>query len=191
MSGMKKLGVLVAVFALCAIGAANASAAEFTSTVAGELEVKSNAHQTFTVASGSVTCKKVVVTGKTALAAKNQHATVHYSECTAFGFPAHVSAATYDFTAGDTPAGVKNVHVKNTITISVTAGIFSCHVTVGPQFLGTVDYSSSGGNITLAPNVTGITYTTTGGACGSGGNTGKYTGSVTVGVKGGSLSYHH
>ena len=193
MSSMKKLSVLVAVFALCAIVAANASAAQFTSTMGGPLEVKANQAQVFMTAVGRLTCTGVKVTGTATLAGTSQHATVNYSGCVydqgTFPFPAHVTPATYVFTAGDT-GGAINVHILNEITITPTGA--GCTIKIPPQTKGTVDYSSSAGQITLAPNVSGITSQGSGGFCGSTlTHTGTYKGNVTVGVAGGSLSYHH
>jgi hypothetical protein len=185
MNSMKKLGVIVAVFALCAIGAANVSAAEFTTTVEGNLNVESNELQVFTFSSGTVTCKKVVVTGKTTLALTKQHITAHYSECTgASGSPVHVSPATYLLTASGP------LHVENMITFTLTSFFGTCHTAIGKQTRSVVSYQSGAGKITVNPNVSSIVYTTTGFPCGSGGNNGTYTGAFILGVEGGSLAYH-
>ena len=193
MRSMKKLSVLVAVFAFCAIGAANASAAQFTSTVGGPLVVTKNDPQVFVTPQGTVTCTGVKVTGTAALATTSQHATVNYSGCKTvtgpFTFTTHITPVTYLFTAGDT-GGAINVHILNEITITPTGA--GCTIGVLPQTVGTVDYSSSGGQITLAPNVTKITSRGSTQFCDSTlHHTGTYTGNITIGVKGGSLAYDH
>lgn len=181
MRSFKKLGILVAVFALCAIGAASASAGEFTAEETGEIDGKALNTQVFTTSGGEVKCTSLDVTGSiTEVKSLKQHATVQYTGCTAFGIPAHVSPATYLFTSSG------EVHVKNTITITVTIPFFpDCHVTVGPQSLNTVDYANSGNNVKLTATVGGIVYTTSGSGCGAGGNSGTYEGASEVTLKSG------
>jgi hypothetical protein len=190
MHSMKKLGVLVAVFALCAIGAANASAAQFTASATGSLTGKATTNQVFTTNGGTVTCPVAHVSGPIAKTADTQqHVTVKYTNCTAFGFVStDISDATYQFTAGTG----KNVHLLNTVSITVTSfGVSICTVTVGPQTLGTVDYANAGANnVSVNATVTGIKYTSTGGICGASGENGTYTGASEVNrVGGGTLRY--
>jgi hypothetical protein len=188
MRSMKKFGVLAVVaFALCAIGAANASAATFTASATGSLSGKATATQVFTTSAGEVKCSNAATSGTIAsTASTEQHVTVVYGSCTAFGFPVHISPATYLFTADGT------VHIKNTITLEVTVPFLpDCHITVGSQTVGSVVYANlAGGKMSITPNITGITYTTTGGSCGSGGNNGTYKGANEVErVGGGSISW--
>jgi hypothetical protein len=190
MRSMKKLGVLVAVLALSAIGAANASAASFTASATGSLSGANTEDNVFTTNGGQVICKNAATSGTIAKTTDTQqHVTVKYSTCTAFGFAnVDISDATYLFTAGTG----KNVHVQNTITITPTFfGSSICTVTVGPQTVGTVDYSNaSASTVKVTPTVTGITYTSTGGACGDSGANGTYTGASVVGrVGGGTVQY--
>jgi hypothetical protein len=186
---IKMFGALLAVLALSAIGAATASA-EFTST--GEGSITGTQEGTHTFKAGStVTCKKVDATGNVVkLASASQEVTVHYSECTVDGFnnTAHVSDATYEFT---TAIDEFDVHLLNTVTITPTVfGSSACTITVTPQTLNTVDYTNvAGGGVTVNSTVSGISYHSTGGLCGSSGTTGTYTGSVNVnGTAGQTLS---
>ena len=64
-----------------------------------------------------------------------------------------------------------------------------CTVTVGPQSVGTVDYSNLSSRIKITSTATGIKYTSSGGSCGSSGENGTYTGASDLGrVGGGSVS---
>jgi len=196
---MKKLGVLVAVFALCAIGAANASAANFTASAVGSLTGKALENQVFTTNGGTVTCTKAATSGEIKeTTATKQHVTVNYSGCTAFGFATvHISAATYNFTSNG------EVHIESPVTITVTAGIFGeCTVTVGKQTVSKVDFKTemvvTEGppkvehpiSTVVTPTVEKIKYTSTGGVCGSSGENGTYKGANTVErVGGGFVSF--
>ena len=186
MRSFKKLAVLVAVFALSAIGAANASAATFTASATGTLSGKATNTQVFTTNAGQVKCTSAATSGSiTSTEAATQHVTVNYTGCTAFGFiGVDISAATYLFNAGGT------VDIVNPITINVTGA--GCHQTVPAQkALGTVTYTTNGSKLVVAANVTKITYTATGGLCGSGEATnGTYSGSNEVErVGGGSIGW--
>jgi len=187
MRSMKKLGVLVAVFALCAIGAANASAApQFTASATGELTGKALETQKFKTNGGTVECKKIdVVATIPAIASPEQHVTIKYTECSAFGFPVDDIHATYLFTADG------SVHVVEEISITVTGGIFGeCTVKVPKQTDKSVTYDSVSGKIKVTPNVTGIKYTSSGGICGSSGENGTYTGASEIErVGGGTISW--
>ena len=183
MRSMRKLGVLVAVFALCAIGAANASAAEFTASATGTLTGKALANQVFTTNGGTVTCSTAATKGTIEKTADTQQTVgVKYSGCTAFGFATvDISEAKYQFTASGP------VHILNTISITPTFfGSSLCTVTVKPQTVNTVDFANSGSNnVKVTPTVSGIVYESTGGSCGSSGANGTYTGANEVSREGG------
>ncbi|HKO37826.1 MAG TPA: hypothetical protein VJU14_05605 [Solirubrobacterales bacterium] len=184
MRSMKKLGVLVAVFALCAIGAANASAAQFTASATGSLTGKATATQVFTTNGGQVKCTAAATSGEIkSVASEEQTVEVKYSSCTAFGFATvHITPAFYNFTASG------QVHIEKTITITVTGA--GCSQSVAPQTVGTVSFATNGTKVKVTPNVSGITYTSTGGLCGAGGANGTYTGTNEVErVGGGSLAF--
>jgi hypothetical protein len=188
MRNLKKFGALVIVLALSAIGAASASAAEFTASATGSITAKALENQVFTTNGGTVTCTGLSASGTIeSTAATGQHVTVNYSGCTAFGFATvDISAATYTFTADTT------VHIYNPITITPTFfGSSMCTVTVPAQTVGPVHYSNAGSNnIRINPTVTGIKYTSTGGSCGSSGENGTYTGdSEASRVGGGTLRF--
>jgi hypothetical protein len=204
MRSMKRLGVLFAVFALCAIGAASASAenSEFTASAVGSINGIDLDDQVFNTGAGEVVCKKAVTSGTIAsVAATNQHVTVNYSECTAFGFVGvHITPATYNFTAAKTvehEGGIKTTlpnqaDVESAITITVTKTLFTAHcsLVVGKQTLSSIDFANNGNNVIVTPTVTGIHSAGTGGVCGGTNTTGTYSGRSEVNrVSGGSVSF--
>ncbi|HKO37482.1 MAG TPA: hypothetical protein VJU14_03850 [Solirubrobacterales bacterium] len=184
MRSFKKLVVLAVVFALSAIGAASASAAQFTASSTGELSGRGSLSHTFKFTGGNVSCLTTKINGTIAkTASTEQHVTVNYSGCTAFGFASvHITPATYNLTASGT------YHITNTITMTVTGA--GCSITIGPQSRGSVVYSSlPGGYLQANFYVSGLSYTSTGGLCGSSG-LGFYDGwTESHRVGGGSLSY--
>jgi hypothetical protein len=189
MRSMKKFGLLaVLALAISAIGVASASAATFTASATGSLSGVAKATQVFTTNGGTVSCNNAATSGTIEKTADvQQHVTVIYSGCTAFGFASvHITPATYQFTSNG------QVHIKNTISITPTFfGASICTTTVGPQTVGTVDYANSGANnVLVTPTVTKIKYTSTGGACGASGENGTYTGAnETSRVGGGTLRF--
>lgn len=184
MRSFKKFGVLAVVFALSAIGAGTASAAQFTASATGELSGRGTLSHTFTTNAGQIKCWPTAIKGAiTSTASSEQHVTVNYSGCTAFGFAnVHISPATYNLTANGT------YHIKNTITMNTTLG---CHVTIHPQTRGSVVYGNlPGGYLSANFYVTGLSYTATGGLCGASGSNGTYDGwTESRRAFGGSLSH--
>jgi hypothetical protein len=183
MTKLRQLSALLAASALCAIGAGNASAAEFTFSATGTLEGRALEHQVFTTNGGEVAC-----TGATATAPLNNtvfteiHSTWTYTNCKAFSIATvHISPATLTLTADGT------VHLVNPITITPTIfGVSVCTVTISAQTWTGIAYSNVGAtNITVTPTVNGITYITTGGACGVSGSNGTYNGASEWARRGG------
>lgn len=185
MRSILKLSViLAAVCAVCAIGAANASA-KFTASAVGTLHGHAEATQVFNTGTGAgnVECSTATITGAiTATEPTQQEMTVHYSDCSAFGFPGvHISTATYLFTTSG------EVHLLEPITITLTKTLFTAHctVTVKAQTLNKVDYTTTGtpgvnSHVTITPTITGIHSVASGGPCGSGTSIGgTYTGAST------------
>lgn len=184
MTIMRKLVALVAVLAL---SAANASAANYTSTVSGALSATATGTQVWGLTGGKAECIGLSATANVVAGVQtSQEATVHYSGCQAFFSNVHISPATFDYTANGT------VHLTNTITITVTNVFGECTVTITPQAMSGVTYSNTGtGGINLTRHITGIIFHEAGGyPCGSGTfNNGTFTGDSHVFVSGGSLSF--
>jgi len=161
MSSFKELGVLTAILALSAIGATNSSAATFTYSASGTLLGKALGTQIFTTKSGQVKCTTAETFGNiSSTDFSEQHVTVNYKNCTAFGFAnVDISPATYVLTASG------SVHLKEAITINVT--LAGCHQTVlGGQTLSGITYKNNSGRLIVEAN-SGIKYKGTGGFCGS------------------------
>jgi hypothetical protein len=201
---LKAFGLaLVSMLCMSAIGA-SASHALFTAPE-GPVDLTGNqaTQNIFTTGGGEVKCNVAEFTGtNTEAEAAEQLIEPHYSGCTAFGFTAHVNATpcNYLFTTPKVDLGGGEFtgeppHVVcpggGAITITPTFFGFSvCTATIGEQTPtgGHVIYKREGSGATrdllVTSTVTGIHYTSTGGACGTGGgatNTdGVYTGSVTL-----------
>jgi len=171
-----------AVFALAmlvlgfsAVAAADASAAKFQTNEFGTLAGSATSTQTFKTNGGSIECTAAATSGSVEyFEAASQKVTVAYSSCKAFGIAnVSISPAEFELHAGGT------VDVLNTITLSVAATIFfpKCTITVGPQSgLGSISYKNSSGKVTAEFAISGITYSSSGGACGASGSNGTYTG---------------
>jgi hypothetical protein len=200
MRSFKKFRVLaIVVFALSALGAANASAAIFTATATGEIAGQATEPQVFTVNGGQIKCLNAALTGTIKeLSQTQQEITIKYSSCTAFGFnTVDISSGTFMSTTSG------QVHVLSPITITPTFfGASVCTVTIGIQTTGPVSYinnhiytgseektttTTDPTHITTAPLATGITYTSSGGPCGASGNNGTYSGNRTVARVGGGV----
>jgi hypothetical protein len=182
---LKALGLaLVAVFALSAVGAGAASAAEFHSTSAS---TKISASQTtthkFTSTAGEVTCEKATFAGTQATAtASSVEVTPTYTGCHIIIFGGTISATInhneckyklYSNGEADVicPAGK-----------SITVSGAGCTISVGSQKgLKSVEYKNNGSHIDITANLSGISYSHSGFTCGSGsGTTGTYKGTTTA-----------
>lgn len=179
MRNFKKVGVLAAVLALGAIGAANASAAAFTNSSPGPLTGKALQTQVFTTNAGQVKCTIAHTEGSMAVSPETSLlVTVKYSGCTAFGFAnVHISPASYRLLASG------SVVTNNLITITVTGG--GCSVSIpSTQIVGNVTYSNASANtIKVSPNLHFIHYKGSGGICGSTTfSNGTYVGDNEIGM---------
>ncbi|HEX3293626.1 MAG TPA: hypothetical protein VHR38_07790, partial [Solirubrobacterales bacterium] len=134
---IKTLGVVLAsVFAMSAIGASAASAAEFHSAIHPQsIHGTQTGSHVFTTNAGTVTCKKATFTGTTAAkTSKTQTLAPDYNECTAFGFinvPIHENGCAYIFYSE--PAETTEVECPSGKKIEITAPF--CTTTVGPQHI--------------------------------------------------------
>ncbi|HKO39341.1 MAG TPA: hypothetical protein VJU14_13335 [Solirubrobacterales bacterium] len=185
MRSFKKFGVLVGVLALSAIGAANASAAQFTYSATGTLSGKATSTQVFTTNGGQIKCTTAAVSGTIkSIATEEQTVEVKYSGCTAFGFVnTHITPAQYNVTASG------EVHPENTTTVTPTGA--GCSITVGPQTITKIVTSNTGFWIfKWTKQIHSMVYSSTGGLCGASGSNGTYTGTIEVErVGGGSASF--
>lgn len=172
---LKTLGlVLAAVFAMGAVMASAASAAEFHSAAAPvTLSGSQSTSHVFTTNAGTVTCKVATFSGSSSVKTTSEITmTPKYENCTAFGFisvPIHVKGD-YLFTANG------DVHVNGTFEITAPG----CTTTVsGPQTLkGANSFSNNAGktDVIAKTNASGIAYN----ECGTARTNGTYTGTTTV-----------
>jgi hypothetical protein len=96
----KAVVALLTVFALGAVGVAQASAHEFTASVAGTLETKQSSHQVFNTSSWGIECATATGTAKVVKGSqKTIKETVQYGECEFLSFPMKVSPAEWEFNA--------------------------------------------------------------------------------------------
>ncbi len=151
--------------------------------------------------SAEVKCKGAVFTAKSTGASVNDlTVTPTYTDCSAFGFAtAHVNVngCTFTFTTPSdsgfnqvTWSGSQLHIICGAKEIEITPMVFGmpvCTQFIGAQTAnsGNVIGTSTGGtgesmDITLDINLTGISYTGTGGACGTSGNSASYVGNSTV-----------
>jgi hypothetical protein len=162
----------LAVCALSAFSAASASAAEFHSSVEHTiLDGTQIGNDVFTTNAGTVSCADArydgTITAKTTKTITG--VTPTYSECTAFGFtsvPIDHNECTYDY---HTTAVAPPAPAANYISITCPTGKVievtepNCTVTVGPQNLAGVAYTTEGKSpkrdVKVTVNIVGITYT--------------------------------
>ena len=207
MSRFKVIGLaIVAVFAFSAVAAAAASAHEFESTALGEATDVGTSNQVFKdePKAVAVECAKLKSTEKiTALKTKAQKAVVHYEECTAFGFPATISEAKFEFkvNTGATEPIEGSVKIENPATSPITIEVpaAGCKVTVaatGNSALKKITYENkAGGKVEVKANVSKIVSKVTGGGglCGKEGELkeGTYTGNALVSLAGAELKVNN
>ncbi|HEX6153454.1 MAG TPA: hypothetical protein VFZ19_08035 [Solirubrobacterales bacterium] len=144
-------GIVGVAVALAAITATGASAATFTSSATGTITGTQTAAHIFSPnGSSKVECKKAHLHGTiVSTSGASQHVTVTYSECTAYGFAATVSAGTFELYADGT------VDIENTITVSVPAAF--CKTTIFPQSgLKSASYTNASGKLEMHFALTGI-----------------------------------
>ena len=186
----------VAVVAFSAISVAQATAAanfHFESTptyLKGVQETKN----VLATKSGTVKCSVVEITSSPVIPLSIESVVFHptYSGCTAFGQAASVSttSCSYTLSVNENSASFgrigTNCSVGTSIVVTVTAG--GCTISVGAQapssFL--VSYTSSGAGasreITVTFSVSVLTYTSSGGICGTAGteSVGTYSGTLKI-----------
>jgi hypothetical protein len=168
---------------------ASASAHEFVANKTGTLKGVSTNHQKFKTSSGTVECLKETSEGKIeSTKSETNIEKVKYEECTAFGFVvSKVSEAEFEFNAAGTAT------VRNKIVLEIEAAE-PCTITINKGTantgLKTVTYKNvAGGTMTVEAAVKGITYTTSGGECGSAGTNGEYSGNTKAELIGGTIEW--
>jgi hypothetical protein len=188
---MKRIKVcglcLAGAFAFSAVGVASASAHEFVASKAGTVKVPQVTNHKFKTNAGAIECMSTVGEG-TAVAGSQKTNTekVKYSECTAFGFEAVISEAELQFSAEEW------VSILNKVTIELP--LAGCKITINPtknKELKKVTYKNSAPVKTVEVKAVakGITYTSSGGMCGTSGENGEYGGNSKVELVGGTIEW--
>jgi len=184
---LKMIGLAaIAVLAVTAVSASAASAASFTSSAeTTTLEGSQKTTNVFTTGAGEVKCAVAKFNGtqkgtkSEGLGFTSQTASVHptYENCTAFGFSATVATNACEYVLH---ANGETDIVNCATPIKITIPVAGCNITVGNQNgLKSVSYTNeAGGDILVTANVAGISFTSSGGLCGSSGTNGTYKGSV-------------
>jgi hypothetical protein len=159
----------------------------------------------FHVNGGNVKCTSAKFTGEgtggtTATTVVSKEAdwafhtvTVHpeYGGCTAFGQNVTITTTgcNYNLTASSKTAGNASIECETGKLITIKGNTTGCTVTVGAQTPGNnkVEYANGGTGsekdvlvtAKVGEEASGITYTSSGGACGTSGTNGTYRGTVT------------
>lgn len=178
---------VLAALAFGVVGVTSASAHEFVASKAGTVNGSQVHNHKFKTNGGTVECMNETSEG-TAVAGSQKTNTekVKYSECTAFGFGAIISEAELQFSAEEW------VSVLKKITIEVPLG--GCKVTIPStknKELKKVTYKNSEPVKTIEAKalVKGITYTSSGGLCGTSGENGEYAGNSKLELAGGTIEW--
>jgi hypothetical protein len=181
---------LVAMFTVGAVSEASASAHEFIAKPVGAaITATASTNQVFTINAGETVCTALKVTKGTVPAEKSekQIVTIKYEGCLALGQKTTISEAEYEFNANGF------AKVLKPITITVEELGFNCKVEVPVaknEKLEVIKFANAtASTISLEAKVTKITYTTSGGFCGAGGENGTYNGNALVGVTGGTVQW--
>jgi hypothetical protein len=197
---LKTLGIaLAAVFAMSAVVASAASAKyhfESDSTPTTYLTSAAEDH-VFSANGTNVECNEIAFEGsQSGETASSVTIEPLYNDCEAFGLKADVieNGCHYTFTTPTTTLGTDeftgaapNVNCgEEGFEITPTfIGFSVCTVTIGSQEPGGhVIYHNAGTSgamdVEVTSDVTGVDFTSTGGACGEDGNDGTYKGDATV-----------
>jgi hypothetical protein len=178
---------LVAALALSSVSAAAASAHEFVASKAGTVKAPQVTNHKFQTNAGTIECMNSTSEGKAVAGSqKTNTQKVKYSECTAFGFEAVISVAELQFSADEW------VSVLNKVTIELP--LPECKITINPtknKELKKVTYKNSAPVKTTEAKalVRGITYTSSGGMCGTSGENGEYAGNSKIELVGGTIEW--
>jgi hypothetical protein len=162
----------LAVLALFTLGVAfNASLSEASAKLTGTGGI-----QKITLSAGTVECGEASVSGTgTILKSVTMVLAFKYSKCTFAGEVAKVSVGEYEFDANGTLAVL--------YTLVITSTNNECTIKIAPtgnKDLQAVKYETKGAKLIETSELTGITYTSSGGVCGASGTNGTYSGSAEI-----------
>jgi hypothetical protein len=170
MTRMWHTPIVVALIVLVGTPAASASAQKFMITKLGKGKMVAASAQLIKTAAGTIECKKA----SAALELTAYEFTIlevpklEYSECTGFGTTVHVTTASYEFNVNGA------IQLEKAMTIEPEGA--GCSFVFERATVEAASYSiNASGLLVLDVDVSGLPYSTTGGACGTSGKA-KYTG---------------
>jgi hypothetical protein len=160
------------VLALVALGVAfNLSAPDAFAKLTG-----TGGTQKITVNGGTAECGEASVSGTGTL---TKFTTLilafKYTKCTFGEEPATVSVGEYEFDANGSLAVL--------YTVTITSAFEGCTIKIAPtgnKDLEAVRYETRGAKLVEAATLKGITYTSSGGVCGTSGKNGTYSGTAEI-----------
>jgi hypothetical protein len=162
--------------------AASAAAEEFTVSKLGKGKLDAIAAQRFKTTAGVIECKKAsALLEFTALKfIVLKVPSLQYTECTAFGVPATVTPASYEFDANGTMTFAK--------AITIEPETLGCTIKFAKKTgAEKVSYHKHTGKLQFEVGVSALTYTASGGACGVGATNGEYDGTLEGEEEGGTF----
>jgi hypothetical protein len=184
----RKLGiVIVAVLMLsCVAVQASASAHEFVFSKAGEHRDKNLKEVEWVFAAGDLSCEKESSHGTASSGKLEAFEEIEtFEACIFLGEDAELSKPKVRFRA------TGEVSIESLLEVKVPG--LGCDIKIEPAHnstLKTVNYKNlEGGKLEVKSSVTGITYTSSGGACGSSGTTGEYKGASELELVGGTIEW--
>jgi hypothetical protein len=164
----------IAVACGCAMAVSPALAHEFKSSVSGSVKAHNTSTLVFHGSGGTVDCFKGTSTGKVnAGTTKLISGVVEYRECE------NSEAGLVEVSNGEFQLSAEGwVTLLNEVVVKVPRG--ECNVKVAPtgnkELKGMLFENNKTGTLTIDAAVTGITYTSSGGNCGSSGKNGEAKG---------------
>jgi hypothetical protein len=143
----------------------------------------------FVFASGVVKCSKALFTGGKVTGLSASTVVVHpkYSECVGWGWPVVVTTGCdFELSATSSTVGAMRIVCEAGAEITIEVPIAGCSIKIPGQTpsMPTVDYTDEGSgssrSVLLGFDAGGLTYTSSGGPCGTSGAAATYMGSAST-----------
>jgi hypothetical protein len=182
----RALGILtIALLCSAALLAGAASGHEFVASKLGKGKARATTAQFFEVSAGTIECAKASgVFEVSSLHSETIHMNVGYTECTAFGQAIEVSPADYELNASGTIAFAK--------ALTISPSVAGCDIVFGTaanRDREAVSYANNPNKLRLVQELSGLSYTSSGGICGAGGKEGKLEGTLQLELEGGTIEW--
>jgi hypothetical protein len=182
----RTLGILtVALLCSAALLASVASGHEFVASKLGKGKARSTTVQLFDVNGETIECAKASGPFEvTTLHSEAIDVSLSYQECTGFKQPVEMSSGSYEFKASGT------LTFRKALTISLSEA--ECDFVFGAaanRDREIVSYANSSNKLRLVQELSGLSYTGSGGICGAGGTEGKLDGTLELELEGGTIEW--